>query len=187
MTMTFHFKIQILEIESPAVWRRLLVPDNFSFHHFHRIIQAAFGWSDIHLYEFAPKGLGSEWVIAHPDTEPETAYNNSTRYKLRDYFERKGEKLIYTYDYGDCWEHLITFENVTVDLSKRATCIDGGGATPPENCGGTTGYEEFKLAVNDPIHKDYIRTREWSGITEGEHWDVHAFNKERTVRILKSM
>jgi Plasmid pRiA4b ORF-3-like protein len=99
----------------------------------------------------------------------------------------KGEKLIYTYGYGDCWEHLISFEHVTVDLRKRATCTDGGGATPPEDCGGRTGYKDFLLAVNDPLHEDYIRTREWAGITAGEHWDVHAFNQERTVSILKSM
>ncbi len=103
--MTFQFKIQILDVGSPNVWRRLLIPGNFSFHRFHNIIQASFGWTNSHLYEFSPEGIGSSPVITHPEFMPEKDYRNSVRFKLSQYFNEKGDKIIYTYDFGDSWQH----------------------------------------------------------------------------------
>jgi hypothetical protein len=186
--MLFQFKIQIKGLKAPIVWRRLLVPSNFSFHHFHNIIQAAFGWSDIHLSEFSPGGLGVDSfpVITHPKCLPETPYKNSVRFKLNQYFVETGDQIMYTYDYGDGWEHLIKLEKILPEISKRAICIDGSGACPPEDIGGVPGYEDFKIAINDPTHEDYARLREWVYI-EGLGWDAHKFNLDRTNRMLKGM
>jgi hypothetical protein len=184
--MTFQFKINILDIESPEVWRRLLVPDNFSFHHFHHIIQASFGWTNSHLYEFSPEGMGSEPVITNPEFEPETEYKNSMRFNLNKYFVEKGDKIIYTYDFGDGWEHLITLENMIDEPVKRVRCTDGGGACPPEDCGGTHGYREFKLAINNPAHKEFASFREWVG-AGNKLWDFTKFDKGRTNRILAKL
>ena len=185
--MTFQFKIHILDIESPEVWRRLLVPDNFSFHHFHNIIQASFGWTNSHLYEFSPEGIGSDPVITHPEFMPETEYRNSTRFKLSQHFANEGDKIIYTYDYGDSWEHIITLENIVDEPAKKVTCTDGGGASPPEDCGGTHGYRELKIAINNPAHEEFASLREWVGISKTGLWDASKFNKERTNRILEKL
>jgi hypothetical protein len=185
--MTFQFKIQLLDIESPIVWRSILVPDNFSFHHFHNILQASFGWTNSHLYEFSPEGIGSDPVITHPEFEPETEYRNSVRYKLSQYFTGIGDKIIYTYDFGDSWEHIIILEKIADEPSKRVICIDGDGACPPEDCGGTHGFREFKLGINDPAHVEFASLREWVGIGKKGRWDASKFNKERTNRILEKM
>jgi hypothetical protein len=171
--MTFQFNIEILEIDSPKVWRSVVVPGSFTFHDFHHVIQGLFGWHDIHLYEFSPKGLGSYPIIAHPDSLPEEEYTNSSKYKLNKYFETIGEKMIYTYDYGDCWEHRITLKEISKARLSGVIYLGGEGACPPEDCGGVAGYEDFKLAVNDPSHEDYKATREWVGLEEGELWDVN--------------
>ena len=42
---------------NPLVWRRIEVPDDYSFWDLHVAIQDAMGWSDSHLHEF---------TIAHP-------------------------------------------------------------------------------------------------------------------------
>ena len=34
------------------VWRRVLVPANFTLRELHGVIQIAMGWEGIHLYEF---------------------------------------------------------------------------------------------------------------------------------------
>lgn len=176
--MTFQFTIQLLEVESPKVWRKVLVPGNFTFHKFHQVIQSVFGWYDIHLYEFSPKGLGSYPIITNPDSMPDEEYTNSKKYRLSSYFDRIGEKMIYTYDYGDCWEHQITLDKVVPQQFKTVTCIGGEGACPPEDCGGPDGFNDFKLAVNDPTHEHYAATREWNGVSEGEVWDVHEADPE---------
>lgn len=37
----------------PKVWRRVLVPSSMTLAKLHHVIQAAMGWSDSHLHEFA--------------------------------------------------------------------------------------------------------------------------------------
>ncbi len=179
--MLFQFKIQLLEITDPEVWRRLVVPAHFSFHQFNTVIQSSFGWCDMHLYEFSPKGLGSYPIITRPDPQIQEVYQDSTRLTLNQYFKRKGTKLIYTYDYGDCWEHLIQLEDVLQQPGEIAVCTDGVGACPPEDVGGPHGYIDFKETVKDPSHKDYAATREWALVEEGEEWDPYEFDAEQAT------
>ena len=40
--MTDEFKIQIKGITKPPLWRRVLVPDIYTFLRFHHVIQRAF-------------------------------------------------------------------------------------------------------------------------------------------------
>jgi hypothetical protein len=37
---------------SPMVWRRVLVPANFTLRELHGVIQVVMGWEGIHLYNF---------------------------------------------------------------------------------------------------------------------------------------
>ena len=67
--MTLQFKIQINGITKPPVWRRVIVPETFTFERFHYVIQAAFGWENCHLYEFYEKSFGSQSFIGIPSKE----------------------------------------------------------------------------------------------------------------------
>ena len=183
--MTFQFHIQILGIDSPKVWRRVLVQASFSFHKFHQVIQDLFGWYDMHLYEFSPEGLGSYPIITHPGTMCEEVYTNSARFKLEKYYSAGNEKLIYTYDFGDCWKHKIKLEKIFSQSLISPVCLGGEGACPPEDCGGVAGFEDFKLSVNDPAHEEYESIREWVGLSEGEIWDVNEVNKDIIIRSLE--
>jgi hypothetical protein len=42
----------ILSNTDPLAWRRILVPENYSFWDLHVAIQDAMGWQDCHLHEF---------------------------------------------------------------------------------------------------------------------------------------
>jgi hypothetical protein len=42
-------------------------------------------------------------------------------------------------------------------------CIDGARACPPEDCGGTGGYENFLQAIFDPDHEEHDEYIEWIG------------------------
>lgn len=189
--MAFQFKIQLKNISKPPVWRRVLVPENFSFHHFHKVIQAVFGWYDYHLYEFSPQGIGSYPNIGIPsdfdwDEAPEM---NAKRTKLTKIFKIEKQKFVYTYDFGDNWQHVITLELITDDkVSKKAVCIGGKGACPPEDCGGTWGYQSFLEIISDPKHDEYHEMREWAGMEKGKTWeDIARFDLEITNSILKSV
>ena len=58
-----------------------------------------------------------------------------------------------------------TMELVPLVL-KFATRFDGLRACPPEDCGGTRGFEGFVKAVTDPTHEKHVEYVQW-GRTEG--------------------
>ena len=66
MKKIFQFKIQIKGITYPPVWRRVIVPDTYTFEDFHYVIQKAFGWSDTHLFQFFPNTSDSHPTIMIP-------------------------------------------------------------------------------------------------------------------------
>lgn len=58
------------------------------------------------------------------------------------------ERFTYEYDFGDSWQHEITVHRVgrMAKGLKFAVCLDGANACPPEDVGGSWGYEH-RLAV----------------------------------------
>lgn len=188
--MVFKFKIQIIGITKPPVWRRVEVPANFNFNQFNDVIQAVFGWEHAHLWNFEParksrrtrpafriemqyEGKEPSWDRGREDLPPTT--------KLDKIFPRLKE-MVYTYDYGDDWEHSIKLEKCIDEDRECAVCIDGKGATPPEDCGGVWGYESLKEAFADDT-EEADNYRDWLCMDDDESWDPHLFTPEELNNI----
>lgn len=172
-----QFKIQIKEITKPPVWRKVLVPETFSFHLFHEVIQAAFGWKNCHLYQFSEKGYRSEFIISLPSDDDWLPVVDSREKKLKDIFKEKGQTYTYIYDFGDAWTHTITLEEITDEKSAHASCIGGKGTCPPEGCGGVWGYEDMKIFFEkSPDSKEADEFRTWLGMEKDEVWNPNAFH-----------
>lgn len=184
--MLFTFRIQIADINKPPVLRELVVPDNFSFHRFHQIIQAAFGWGGYHLYQFSENGYSSSWFIGKPSPEDEDEVKDSDKIKLSQVFHQKGQKFIYIYDFGDDWKHTLTLEAITEGKAKFADCIGGKGMCPPEDCGGPWAYKNLKAILADSKHKEHIEMKEWLGMEEDEVYDPAFFDLEATRKLVRS-
>ncbi len=180
--MAFVFKVQIKGITKPPVWRRLAIPDAFTFEQFHYAIPDAFNWYNAHLFSFSPKTTGSIYEIQIPYEGTEeftwTEVRDAQKLKLKTIFKEEKQTFIYTYDFGDNWKHKITLEKLTPDEIIRPFCLVGKGKRPPEDCGGVWGYEDFLRAVSNPRHLEYAETREWALLAEGEEWDVREFDIE---------
>ncbi|MGR3379911.1 plasmid pRiA4b ORF-3 family protein, partial [Roseovarius indicus] len=43
--------VSLAEID-PPIWRRLVVPSDWTLDRLHLVLQAAFSWTDSHLHEF---------------------------------------------------------------------------------------------------------------------------------------
>jgi hypothetical protein len=127
-----QLKVWLLGI-SPMVWRRLLVPSACALRELHGVIQIAMGWEGIHLYQFCLRAAhyGSEELWA---SSPEV-----TLAALR---LRKGARFTYEYDLNLPWRHEVRIEDyATAEPGKTyPCCTGGGGACPPEDCGGPEGY-----------------------------------------------
>lgn len=157
--VTYKFKIKLQHITKPPVWRRVLVPSQFTFLALHCVIQEAFGWWYEHMWQFGDTVYSQVLSIALPDPDawdPPThdARNVTVGDYFRDGLERK--KLVYTYDFGDDWHHDIVLEEVIDQESQHASCIAGKGACPEEDCGGPWGYAMLKEngEVEDPAEFD---------------------------------
>ena len=173
--MILQFKIQLV-IVKPAVWRRVVVPANFSFDKFHWVIQEAFGWRGYHLYQFSPDGYGSYPTIGIPSEEYEEEFTDSRKLKLVKIFDSPGQKFVYNYDFGDDWEHKITLETLMDVTSKNAALLAGKGACPPEDCGGPHGYVDMLRIINTPQHSERQEMLEWLEMEEGETWNINFFD-----------
>lgn len=177
--MALQFKIQIKGITKPPVWRQVVVPETFSFHQFHEVIQGAFGWIDYHLYQFSPRGWGDYPCISIPSKEDLEPVTDSRKIKLKTVFKKENQTYIYIYDFGDDWQHKITLEKITDEKIVKASCIGGKGACPPEDCGGIWGYERMKaIFANSPQSKEAEKYREWLFLTDDENWEPLYFNLE---------
>jgi hypothetical protein len=156
----------------PRVWRRLLVPETITLSKLHRVIQAAFGWCDMHLHEFTARD-GQRYGTSDPTYDaPGAVASERTRLTTALVGARTME---YLYDFGDSWDHRIKVEKSYAPdpQIKLPWCIDGAGATPPEDCGGAPGYEDFVQAMTDPANPEHEAIVQWIGLRT---WDPNRFD-----------
>ena len=183
--MAFIFKIQIMGITKPPVWRRLLVPSHFTFARFHKVLQVAFGWEDVHLYKYSDAPYGGTFEIIEQSEEDEDFLDNfrsierydAEKLKLSDYFSESQRDLVYLYDFGDDWVHKIVLEEIReTEHPLFASCLKGSGACPPEDIGGPMGYEEMKRVFREePESEAADQYAEWLWIEPEEGYDPKEF------------
>jgi hypothetical protein len=185
--MAFEFKIQLMGIGKPSVYRKLKVPDNFTFDGFHIAIQNTFGWQSSHLFSFSPGGFGSSPQIEIPYEESEDETIDPAKIKLKEIFKKEKQTFIYIYDFGDSWTHKITLEKITTEKIKVPSCIGGKGKCPPEDCGGISGYQDLLEILSNPLHSEYDDTRTWLGLEDGEDWDASEFDLKQADKMAGKM
>jgi hypothetical protein len=179
--MAYLFKIKLEGTSKPPVWRKLLVPENYTFAQLHMAIQGAFGWENAHLFRFHDGYDGNIKIgIPYDMGFGEEMDEDAEKIKLNSLFGQEKQKLLYEYDFGDSWEHTLTLEKISDEKIMQARCLAGKGACPPEDCGGIWGYYAMVEALNDPKHPEHKDMRRWLGIKKGDTWDVNDFDLEET-------
>jgi len=114
----------VLEGISPLIWRRLLVPGDYSIADLHFILQIAFDWDDINLHRFFIHG--KDYGIYHSGGM--SFSDDPHQVKLADFKFRRGEKFLYEYDFFSSWKHLIRIEDIlSFDPKKKYPLCTGGG------------------------------------------------------------
>ena len=187
----YQFKIT-LKGSKPPIWRKIQVPENYTFWDLHVAIQDAMGWSDYHLhvFEMFDPSTGLMLNIGIPDKEGDSDDLPGWKYKIADYFSIENQSALYTYDFGDDWEHKIELEKILPrDKNiKYPLCIAGKQACPPEDCGGVWEYEEFLEAIKNPKHKEHKEMLEWiGGDSDPEYFDIKEVEFDNPKERLKNI
>jgi hypothetical protein len=173
-----------LRDSKPPIWRRVEVPETITLPKLHQVIQIVMGWQDYHLHQFIVGGLGG---ISYGVPDPDDFYEvrDERRARLNQLLRAPKEKLVYEYDFGDSWEHVVLLEAL-LELEPGAVyprCITGKRACPMEDCGGIWGYASFLEAIQDLQHPEHETMLEWVG---GE-FDPEAFDLQQVNDALRAV
>jgi hypothetical protein len=169
--MALQLLITLREV-SPSVWRKIIVPDNYSFYQLHDVLQQCFGWKDSHLFQFSENDIMDEIFIGIPDEEADQMDAIDARTKsISGIFRAPGDCYTYIYDFGDTWEHDIVLEQILPDKIEGPYCTGGAGACPPEDVGGVRGYQQMNDIFESEDQEEIQSYREWLGIAPNEKWN----------------
>ena len=165
----YQLKISLIDI-TPAIWRRIQVPESYSFWDLHVAIQDATGWLDYHLHRFRirRKHAHTTTEIGIPNDdgfEGEPEVLPGWEIPISSYFNDVGATADYEYDFGDGWQHEIILEGILLREKgqKYPRCIDGAQACPPEDCGGVPGYYRMLEVLSDLDDEEHEEMLEWLG------------------------
>jgi len=172
----YKLKVTLCDIK-PPIWRRIQVPDDTPLEDLSLMIQAAMGWDNCHLHRFAINDI--EYGMVDPDFDDDDDMEDETGIRLNDVVPYAGVSISYLYDFGDGWDHDVIVEDILAKQPKTRypLCLAGERACPPEDVGGTWGYDEFLKAIRDPDDEEHDRMLEWvGGEFDPETFDVDEAN-----------
>lgn len=176
----YQLKITLRGIR-PSIWRRLLIASTANLEDVHIILQIVMGWTDSHMHEFS-KG-SDRYGVADKDFPSDS--HDEANYRLDQILKAEKEKLIYTYDFGDSWNHEVVLEKILPFKAGAVlpVCLKGSRACPPEDIGGIMGYAMFLDAISDPAHPEHKNMLEWIeedfvGNFDPEYFDLAQVNEQ---------
>ena len=146
----------------PSVWRRAAVAGAISLADLHVVFQIIMGWDFKHLYSFTV----ADRVYDDPQGDDrDTRSPDPRKTRLHSLGLAQGSTFLYTYDFGDEWEHQVTVEGIAPfqPSSSAVTLLGGERACPPEDCGGPDGYMQLLEALRNPQSQGAQELLEWLG------------------------
>lgn len=177
------YKIKISLIRSkPLIWRTVLIEDNTTMYDLHKIIQTSMGWTNSHLHQFTTNDEKS-YTKFYADLADDFAENDLLYYEgmvVSDFMKTPGDNLLYEYDWGDGWNHLLLLEAIEVPKPyiRYPVCIDGRRNCPPEDVGGLGGFYNFLRIIKNPSHPEYRSYLRWvGGYYDADELDLFNVNR----------
>ncbi|MFC4337356.1 plasmid pRiA4b ORF-3 family protein [Salininema proteolyticum] len=144
-TPVYRLRIDIKGAK-PPIWRRLEVMADASLADLHSLIRTVFDWHGHHLYDFeTPCGR-----FADPD-EDLGFTGDDADVSLDQVLAATGDKITYTYDFGDDWEHVVKLEKIDDPSggTQYPRCTKVHLAAPREDSGGV--HSEHERGVERSI------------------------------------
>lgn len=168
------------------IMRQIEVPSNIRLDALAEILTMAMGWEGSHLNQFKAKGKFYE----ETNYEEDAFYKESGwkkfgqhEYSLRDLLNRKSNKILWEYDFGDSWEHSITLESrrkMSAYEEYAVKLLKGKNACPPEDVGGVIGYKHLLEVLDNPKSPEYMMMKNWVS----PNFNPKKFSKAKTQDLI---
>lgn len=187
----YQIRVALQEIQ-PSICRRIQVWEDITLAQLHTILQIVMDWEDYHLHEFT---IGRRlYSVPDPDDDMyERKVIDERQVRLCEVVPRVGTQFLYLYDFGDSWHHDLLLEAVIMaDVTLQyPRCVAGERRTPPEDVGGTPGYEDYLDALADPDHEKHENMLRWRGPFDPQSFSADEVNSRlwkrfRLARKLKT-
>lgn len=164
-----------MELKWTKIKRVVTLPNGLSLVDLNNVIQAMFAFEHDHLWDFRDK-KGREWSTGcNPFGEP-LSMNRSDRldpdsFCVEDVLKERGNKILYTYDYGDEWEIIVT--RMADSKDDEICCVKTVGTNALEDIGGASGLAEFTEVLQDCTitSEDQITDDTDWRIVDWDYWD----------------
>jgi hypothetical protein len=156
-------RIELEDIE-PLIWRRVAVRTAMNLKALHGVIQAAMGWLDYHLWEFAANERKFGILIPN-DPDWNARIGNAAATKLSTLLTGGVTQIDYIYDMGDNWQHRIIVEKLmpAEPGALYPQFLGGERRCPPEDCGGFPDYYDFLENIASKQSKKRKEALDWYG------------------------
>jgi hypothetical protein len=190
MPLAYQLRIELRHFK-PAIYRDVLVDPATPLPKLHKLVQAAMGWEDAHLHGFAlplknesyHRVPGNRRFEKGSDLDLGEPAQNEARYRLQDLLKAPRDKLLYLYDFGDDWEHLIMLKAVVETEMALPHLLKAQQGCPPEDCGGPPGAEYWASIWYDRSHPEHEVALDMFGEHEPGWLDIEAL--QRAVKKLQ--
>lgn len=161
------FKV-VLTGTDPVVTRRLKLSSDMTLDNLSYAIRGAFEWMGAHghIFNFGKGRKCSGCDFGDEDDRMEfPAPEESADIYLSEFLNPKHKPFKYEYDFGDSWLLIVSIESVKpMERSiKLPECIAGENSAPPEDCGGTPGFENFKKIMANKRDPEHTSMKDWYG------------------------
>jgi len=178
---TAVLRIELEDIE-PLIWRRVAVRTSMNLKAVHRVIQAAMGWLDYHLWEFEADGQ-KYGMLAPNEPEWNERIKNAAATKLSSLLAKGVREMGYVYDMGDNWQHRIIVEKLMAGEhgARYPRFLGGERRCPPEDCGGLPGYYKFLGNIGSKQSRERKAALDWYG----GPYDPDEIDEQKIVTRLK--
>ena len=146
---------------------------------FHDIIQTVMGWQNSHFFHF----VISDIVYGPKILQEQDSSIHDFNVRLDALDLNPSAPLLYLYDFGDNWEHVIKLEQILEPDSSIScpTSLERETPCPPADGGGPRGSANMHDIAKDPEHENYWQIIEWLG----DDFDPTLFNLKQVNRQLK--
>ncbi len=129
-TAVFRDGLYIFKASLPGrIWRRIVVPAQYSLEFLGSAILNAFDFDNDHLHRFIYRDrIGGKTVVNHPYMR-ELPFTSDIR--VGDVPLPVGASMLFHFDFGDDWHFEITLERIDSDTSvNKSTILDSHGDAP---------------------------------------------------------